>query len=73
MKSRRIFLGLSLTLAGIYLAYVLWAKFAWALGPLPRRLTDTQEFLLFLAAIAAFTIEVFLEDARARHRTGDDA
>lgn len=73
MKPRRTFLGISITLGAIYLAYVLWAKFAWALGPPPRRLTDTQEFLLFLAAVVAFTIEVFLEDARARRSMGDDA
>lgn len=73
MKPRRVFLGLSLTLIVIYLAYVLWAKFAWALGPPPLRLSDTQEFLLFLAAIVAFTIEVFLEDARSRRSTQDEA
>lgn len=73
MKPRRIFLGISITLGAVYLGYVLWAKFAWALGSPPRRLTDTQEFLLFLAAVVAFTIEVFLEDARARRSMGDDA
>ncbi len=62
MRNKR-WLIVSITLTLIYVVYILWAKFAKAIGPPPITLSETGEFLLFLAAVVAFTLEVFVEDA----------
>ncbi len=47
-----------------YTSYILWAKFAKIIGPPPIQLSETGEFGLFFAAILAFAIQVFIEDAK---------
>lgn len=54
----------SIVLLLTYTGYILWAKFAKVIGPPPVKLSETGEFLLFLAAVLAFTMQVFAEDAR---------
>lgn len=61
---------MSAALASLYLGYVLWAKFAKVIGAPPVRLDEAGEFLLFLASVVAFTIQVFAEDGG--ESTGDD-
>ena len=63
MRGKR-WLAVSAALMLAYVGYILWAKFAKVLGPPPVRLSETGEFLLFLAAIVAFTCQVFVEDAK---------
>jgi hypothetical protein len=60
----KLWLTLSIALMLTYTAYILWAKFAKVIGPPPVKLSETGEFLLFLAATLAFTMQVFVEDAR---------
>jgi hypothetical protein len=57
-------LTVSIVLASTYTGYILWAKFAKIIGAPPVKLSETGEFLLFLAAVIAFTLQVFVEDAR---------
>jgi hypothetical protein len=64
MLRRKGWLLLSGALGFAYLVLILWSKFAKLVGPPPVRLSETQEFLLFLAAITAFSCQVFVEDAR---------
>ena len=56
----------AIVLALTYTGYILWAKFAKVIGPPPIKLSETGEFLLFLAAVVAFTFQVFAEDARKK-------
>jgi hypothetical protein len=62
-------LTVSIALTLTYTAYILWAKFAKVIGPPPIKLSETGEFLLFLAAVLAFTMQVFVEDARKSKTT----
>lgn len=62
MLQRKPWLTVSATFALTYIGYVMWAKYAKMIGPPPIRLDETGEFLLFLAAVVAFTIQVFAED-----------
>ncbi len=71
MLRRKGWLVLSGALGLAYLCYILWAKFAKLIGPPPFRLSETQEFLLFLAAVVAFSCQVFVEDARRGETAGD--
>ena len=66
-------LNTSIVLALIYVGYILWAKFAKVIGEPPVRLSETGEFLLFLAAVVAFTIEIFVEDAGTGGTQDDEA
>ena len=61
---RKPWLLVSAALMAVYLVYVIWAKWAAVLGAPPVRLGETSEFLLFLASIVAFSLQVFVEDAR---------
>ena len=54
----------SCTLMLTYIGYILWAKYAKLIGPPPLRLSETGEFWLFFSSILAFTIQVFIEDAK---------
>jgi hypothetical protein len=63
----KFWLWVSITLAVIYTAYILWAKFAKVIGPPPFKISETGEFLLFLACVVTFTFQVFVEDARKAH------
>ncbi len=63
----------SIALALVYVGYILWAKFAKVIGEPPVRLSETGEFLLFLAAVVAFTIEIFVEDASTGGAPDDEA
>ena len=60
----RGWLRLSAILLLVYAGYVVWAKASTVAGTLPFRLSETQEFLLFLAVALAFSVQVFVEDAR---------
>ena len=64
MLRRKPWLVVSATLLAVYFVYVLWAKFAATIGPPPVRLSETAEFLLFLAAVVAFALQVIVEDAQ---------
>lgn len=64
--SGKPWLKLSAGLAGLYLLLVVWAKYAKTLGPPPVKLGDTGEFLLFLAVIIAFVIEVIRSEGADR-------
>lgn len=68
MLRRKFWLIVSAVLLGAYTGYVIWAKLATTIGAPPLRLSETSEFLLFLAAVIAFALQVFIEDAR---RGGD--
>ena len=57
----------------VYVSYIVWAKFSTAIGTMPVRLSETSEFLLFLAAILAFVLQVFVEDAKSGDRADDGA
>ena len=74
MLRRKPWLLVSAVLLAIYIAYVLWAKFAAILGPPPMRLSETGEFLLFLASVVAFALQVIREDGAPDHsrQPGDD-
>jgi hypothetical protein len=65
MRGKR-WLTVSIALALTYTGYILWAKFAKIVGPPPFKLSETGEFLLFLAAVLTFTFQVFAEDSRNR-------
>ena len=70
MQRRRGWLLVSLALMALYVGYILWAKFARMLGSAPPlKLSETGEFLLFLAAIVAFCLQVFAEEPK---RKSDD-
>ena len=69
----RGWLTVSGTLMLIYVSYIVWAKFSAAVGTMPVRLSETSEFLLFLAAIVAFVLQVFVEDAKSGDRGGESA
>lgn len=71
MPRRKPWLIVSAALGLVYLAYILWSKFAKVLGPPPIKLDETGEFLLFLAAIVAFTLQVFVED-RGKDNSGTE-
>lgn len=62
MFRRTPWLTASAVLGSAYLGYIMWAKYAKVLGPPPLRLDETGEFLLFLSAVVAFTLQVFAED-----------
>ncbi len=68
----RGWLTVSGTLMLVYVSYIVWAKFSTAVGTMPVRLSETSEFLLFLAAIVAFVLQVFVEDAKSGDR-GDES
>jgi hypothetical protein len=72
LRNKR-WLIVSFTLALVYVGYILWAKFAKVFGPPPVILSETGEFLLFLAAVVAFTLEVFVEDASKNSGAGNGA
>ena len=57
----------------VYVSYIVWAKFSTAVGTMPVRLSETSEFLLFLAAIVAFVLQVFVEDAKSCDRGSESA
>ena len=67
----RGWLAVSGTLMLVYVSYIVWAKFSTAVGTMPVRLSETSEFLLFLAAIVAFVLQVFVEDAKSGNRSGE--
>ena len=69
----RGWLTVSSTLMLVYVSYIVWAKFSTAVGTMPVRLSETSEFLLFLAAIVAFVLQVFVEDAKSGDRADDGA
>ena len=69
----RGWLTVSGTLMLVYVSYIVWAKFSTAVGTMPVRLSETSEFLLFLAAIVAFVLQVFVEDAKSGDRSGESA
>ena len=69
----RGWLTVSGTLMLVYVSYIVWAKFSTAVGTMPVRLSETSEFLLFLAAIVAFVLQVFVEDAKSGDRGGESA
>ena len=62
MLQRKPWLVASVILMATYIGYILWAKYAKVIGSPPVKLDETGEFLLFLAAIVAFTFQVFAED-----------
>lgn len=62
MPRSRPWLTASAVLALAYIGYTVWSKYAAFLGPPPVKLDDVGEFLLFLAAIVAFTMQIFAED-----------
>lgn len=64
MLRSKFWLIVSAVLLAIYAAYVIWAKLATVIGTIPVRLSETAEFLLFLSAVVAFALQVFVEDAR---------
>ena len=68
----RGWLTVSGTLMLVYVSYIVWAKLSTAVGTMPVRLSETSEFLLFLAAIVAFVLQVFVEDAKSSDR-GDES
>lgn len=69
----RGWLTVSGTLMLVYVSYIVWAKFSTAVGTMPVRLSETSEFLLFLAAIVAFVMQVFVEDAKSGDRGGESS
>lgn len=69
--SGKPWLALSAGLMGLYLLLVLWAKFAKTIGPPPFKLGDTGEFLLFLAVIIAFVVEVIRSETQGKEAKGD--
>lgn len=72
----RGWLRVSVILLLVYTGYVVWAKASSVAGTLPFRLSETQEFLLFLAAAVAFSFQVFIEDVQRPERSdgsGNDA
>ena len=70
MLSNKLWLLVSAILMAAYFAYVVWAKLAATIGPPPVRLGETGEFLLFLASVIAFALQVLVEDARRGETTG---
>jgi hypothetical protein len=62
MPQRKSWLIVSAVLAVAYVGYVVWAKYEKMIGPPPVKLGETGEFLLFLAAVVAFSFQVFVED-----------
>ena len=72
MRDKRWLLA-SIALMLTYVGYILWAKFTKIIGPPPVTLSETGEFLLFLSAVVAFTLEVFVEDARKAGDKGNGA
>ena len=66
MFAGKTFLALALALGGLYGALVVWAK----LGTPPVQLGERGEFLLFFLAILSFSIQVLIEDHRARAAAG---
>ncbi len=70
MTWRNSWLVLAGVLAGLYTIYVLWAKFAGAIGAAPPvKLGDLGEFLLFAASMLALTFAIIAaerETASAR-------
>lgn len=62
MPRRKPWLNVSAAFAATYLGYILWSKYAKTIGPPPIKLDEIGEFLLFLAAVVAFTLQVFVED-----------
>jgi hypothetical protein len=72
LRNKR-WLMVSCTLTLVYVGYILWAKFAKVIGPPPVTLSEIGEFLLFLTAVVAFTLEVFVEDASNDSGAGDGA
>lgn len=69
----RGWLTVSGTLMLVYVSYIVWAKFSTAVGTMPVRLSETSEFLLFLAAVVAFVLQVSVEDAKSGDRGGETA
>jgi phosphate/sulfate permease len=75
MTRGKFWLWVSVALGVVYTLYVVWAKFAKTIGPPPIRLSETSEFLLFLAVIVAFTLQVIREERTApprAHATEDE-
>lgn len=66
MLQNRFWLWLSAAFAVVYTGYVVWAKFAKVLGPPPVKLGEVGEFWLFFMVIAAFALQVIVEDRRTR-------
>ena len=76
MLRRKFWLIVSAVLMAAYFAYVICAKFATTIGPPPMRLSETGEFLLFLASVIAFALQVIVEDAgrgKTATHSGDEA
>lgn len=63
-------LALSAGIGALYVILIVWAKFARTIGAPPIKLGEVGEFLLFLAAILAFSAQVVVED-QLRRATGD--
>ncbi|HRJ70121.1 MAG TPA: hypothetical protein PK812_10980 [Beijerinckiaceae bacterium] len=70
MLRAKPWLGLSAGLVVLYLVYLLWSKFARALGAPPVRLSETGEFLFFFLAIVAFTVQVIVDERRTKGSAG---
>lgn len=64
-------LYVAIVLGLTYVGMILWAKYAKVIGPPPVKLSETGEFLLFFAAVVAFTLQVFVEDAANDTRKGE--
>jgi hypothetical protein len=63
--SEKFWLILSSVLALVYAIYIVWSKFAKIVGAPPIRLSETGEFWLFCAAIAAFTLHIIVVEKRS--------
>lgn len=63
----RFWLGVSIALMSAYTGYVVWSKFAKVIGVAPpMKLGEVGEFLFFLSAIVAFTLQVIVAERRGQ-------
>jgi hypothetical protein len=72
----KFWLNLSAALALAYAIYVVWAKLAKVVGSPPIVLGEVSEFLFFFSIIAAFSLQVIVEERRKGRQdgaTGDHA
>jgi hypothetical protein len=61
-------LWLSALLMLAYVGMIVWSKYQKVLGLPPVKLGEVGEFLLFFAAMLAFTLQVITADQRSGHK-----
>ena len=67
----KLWLWIASALLVTYVGYVVWAKFAKAIGPPPVKLSEIGEFALFFSAILAFALQVIVEERRKTSQPGE--